>query len=246
MPERPEDVEVERTRSFLLPHLGSARRILDVGCGNGLLARSLAEAGRDVTALDRSLKRTEKTDGIRFVESDFLLFEDAPYDVLVFSASLHHLFPLDGALDAAARLLRPGGVLLASDFDLEAPDLATARWYYDVEGLLVAAGLYRPDKVGASDVENPLARWHAEHLHSPPFHSGAAMREGVERFFTETRTSTGPYLYRYVVGGLEATPKGTELALWALATEERHLQEGSLKPVGMRFVARKAAEKLRR
>lgn len=238
-PERPEDVEVESTHRFLSPHLKGAKRVLDVGCGNGLLARRLAQEGFDVTALDRSLQRTSRTAGIRFVEADFLGFEDTPYDALVFSASLHHLFPLDAALDAAERLLRAGGVLLASDFDVDAPDVPTARWYYDMEGLLVAAGLFRPDKVGAADTEDTVARWHAEHEHTPALHSGAAMQQGLARRFSERGASRGPYLYRYVVGGLEASPRATAIAHWALAAEEHHLATGSLKAVGLFLWGRK-------
>lgn len=235
----PEDLEVESTYRFLAPHLQGAKRVLDVGCGNGLLASRLAREGLDVTGLDRSLQRTTRTAGIRFVETDFLGFEDTPYDALVFSASLHHLFPLDAALDAAERLLREGGVLLASEFDVDAPDVPTARWYYDMEGLLVAAGRFRPDKVGAADVEDPLARWHAEHEHTPPLHTGAAMRQGLERRFPESGATGGPYLYRYVVGGLEASPTAMAIARWALAAEEGHLRTDSLKAVGLRLWGRK-------
>jgi SAM-dependent methyltransferase len=240
---KPEDVEVEVTYRFLLPHLSGARRVLDVGCGNGLLAARLLRDGFDVTALDRSQKRTERTAGIRFVEADFLGFEDVPYDALVFSASLHHLSPLADALAAAERLLRPGGLLLVSDFDLDAPDLETARWYYDVEGLLLASGLYRPEKVAAAEMADALQRWHKEHEDTPPFHSGAAMRDGIKRRFALLGSSNGPYLYRYVVGGLQPSPHGVSIAAWALRTEEGHIAEGVLKAVGLRLWARKAEER---
>ena len=243
VPERAEDVEVEETHRFLLPLLAGSRRVLDVGCGNGLLARRLLGDGLDVTALDRKLNRTERTAGIRFVEEDFLGFEDAPYDALVFSASLHHLFPLETALAAADRLLCPGGLLLASDFDLQAPDSATARWYYDMEGLLLAAGLYRPEKVSGSQAEDPLRRWHAEHQDTPPFHTGAAMRAGLGRRFALLGEGSGAYLYRYVVGGLVPSPHGAAVAAWALASEKRHLASGVLKPVGLLLWAKKAEQR---
>jgi SAM-dependent methyltransferase len=239
-PARPEDVEVEDTHRFLRPHLGGVRRVLDVGCGNGLLARRLSRDGLDVTGLDLSLKRTERTDSVRFVEADFLGFEEAPYDALVFSASLHHLFPLEEALSAAQRLLAPGGLLLVSDFDVQAPDLKTARFYYDVEGLLLAASLYRPEKVAGTEEANALRRWHLEHENTPAFHTGAAMREGLARRFALLGSSKGPYLYRYVVGGLVPSPHGTAVAAWALATEERHLAAHALKAVGLRLWARRA------
>ena len=46
-----------------------------------------------------------------FVEADFLTWEGAPgYDFVSFVATLHHL-PFPQALERAAALLRPGGVL---------------------------------------------------------------------------------------------------------------------------------------
>jgi SAM-dependent methyltransferase len=240
VPTTAEDVEVEETHRFLLPLLGSAHRLLDVGCGNGLLARRLSAEGRDVTALDVKLKRTERTASVRFVEADFLAFEDAPYDALVFSASLHHLFPLEAALARTDALLRPGGAVLVSDFDCEAPDAATARFYYDVEGLLLAAGHYRPEKVGCAGTEDTLQRWHEEHEDVPPLHTAAAMREGLARRFGPLGEAPGPYLYRYVVSGLVPSAHGAAIAAWALATEKHHLGAGGLRAVGRRFWGRKA------
>lgn len=235
-----EDVEVEETLRFLLPLLGGVRRVLDVGCGNGLLSRRLVGQGFDVTALDRSLRKTAPTEGLRLVEADFLGFQAGPYDALVFSASLHHLFPLEAALARADSLLRPGGLVLVSDFDLEAPDEATARFYYDMEGLLLAAGLYRPEKVGRPETKDALRRWHEEHEDTPPFHTGTAMHEAFSRRFKLLGQGRGPYLYRYVVSGLAASPHGPSIAAWALDTEKQHLADGVLKPVGLLLWARKA------
>jgi len=236
---RPEDVEVDETHRFVAPLLAGCRRLLDVGCGNGLLARRLAADGFQVTGLDRSLKRTERASSVRFVEADFLAFHEAPFDGLVFSASLHHLFPLERAVETADRLLRPGGLFVAADFDLDAPDAATARWYYDLEGLLAAAGLYRADKVAGSEEDEPLSRWHAEHVEDPPFHRGAAMVEAVGSRFTLLGTRRGPYLYRYLSGGLLPSPHGTRIAEWGLRAEERGIAAGAVKPVGLRFWAKK-------
>ncbi len=235
----PEDVEVDVALQFFRPRLPRASRVLEVGCGNGLLARRLAEEGLDVTALDASLKRTERAPGLRYVETDFLGFEDAPYDALLFGASLHHLFPLASALERGLQLLQPGGALLASDFDVDAPDAATARWYYDVEGLLVQAGLFRPEKVDKAEIQDALLRWHEEHVHTPPFHSGAAMRRGLEARFTDVGAATGPYLFRYFASCLKPGPNTTAVAAWALATEEGHIAGGFLKPVGLRLWGRK-------
>lgn len=62
------------------------------------------------------------------------------------------------------------------DFDLAAPDEATARWYYDVQDLRSVAGRLPTDAVHGSIAEPPLERWHHEHQHhDEPLHTGAAM-----------------------------------------------------------------------
>lgn len=237
---RPAEVVVEETHRFLAPLLSGCRRVLEVGCGNGLLARRLAADGFEVTAVDRSLAGTERAAPVRFVEADFLGFEDAPFDALVFSASLHHLFPLERALENAGRLLRPGGLLAAADFDLDAPDRETLRWLYDLQGLLGAAGLLRREVAHGSDEDDPLARWEAEHAGDPPLHRGCAMRAALAGRFELLGTARGPYLHRSIAGQLEPSRHAARIARWVLTAELRRIAAGTLRPVGLRLWARTA------
>jgi SAM-dependent methyltransferase len=233
-------VVVEETHRFLAPLLSGCRRVLEVGCGNGLLARRLAADGFEVTAVDRSLAGTERAAPVRFVEADFLGFEDAPFDALVFSASLHHLFPLERALENAGRLLRPGGLLAAADFDLDAPDRETLRWLYDLQGLLGAAGLLRREVAHGSDEDDPLARWEAEHAGDPPLHRGCAMRAALAGRFELLGTARGPYLHRSIAGQLEPSRHAARIARWVLTAELHRIAAGTLRPVGLRLWARTA------
>ena len=95
------------------------RRALDVGCGQGLLARRLAQHCQEVIAIDNdhdALSRARIGDGaetrITFVEDDFMTHEFAPgnFDLIVAVATLHHL-PLRPALARFRNLLRPNGIL---------------------------------------------------------------------------------------------------------------------------------------
>jgi SAM-dependent methyltransferase len=94
-------------------------RALDVGCGEGELARRLASRAESVVAIDRSAEmiRTARSLGgapnVEFVEDDFLeaSLPEAGFDFVVAVASLHHM-PFEPALVAMRRLVRPGGVLL--------------------------------------------------------------------------------------------------------------------------------------
>src|SRR5271169_3913494 len=122
------DVALSEQHAFVGRAIVGARRVLEVGAGRGHLARRLQADGFEVTALDLALPTRDESCGVRWVQGDFLSFEDAPVDAVLFTASLHHISPLATALDRARQLLTPGGVLVIDDFDLEAPDEGTARW----------------------------------------------------------------------------------------------------------------------
>jgi len=94
-----------------------ARSALDVGCGEGLLARELAEVVPEVVGLDLhepSLATgCAAGPGVSFVLGDVLAapFPAARFDLVTSVATLHHLDARDG-LRAMAGLVRPGGVLV--------------------------------------------------------------------------------------------------------------------------------------
>ncbi len=93
-------------------------RVLDVGCGGGILAEDLARAGARVTGLDpsratlRIARAHAKRAGLAiryrhgFAEQ---LAERAVYDVVFAVDVLEHVQDLDASLDAAIHALVPGG-----------------------------------------------------------------------------------------------------------------------------------------
>lgn len=107
---------------WLLRQLPSrAERVLDVGCGSGRLACTLAARAEQVDALDRSpamldqaRRRCPEAPNLRWLEGDLLdpavPPSDGGYDAITALSSLHHM-PLERALERLAGLLRPGGVL---------------------------------------------------------------------------------------------------------------------------------------
>ncbi len=99
------------------------KRIVDLGCGNGRLARRLAASGNLVTGVDSSeeqirLARKESHGDnpsylLRSMETTGL--PDASFDAALLSQSLHHAADPAGAIREAYRLLAPGGRLLILD-----------------------------------------------------------------------------------------------------------------------------------
>ena len=91
-------------------------RVLDVGCGRGLLARKLAQHCDRVTAIDADpptlALAASSSPGVSFIEGDAMTypFDAGSFDMISVVATLHHL-PLSAALERFRYLLRPGGVL---------------------------------------------------------------------------------------------------------------------------------------
>ena len=91
--------------------------VLDVGCGDGLLAQRLAPVSRSVTGIDpdaaaigRASDRLASVPHVTVSHGDFQDYEpDAHrFDLITFVASLHHM-DLRASLDKARGLLTPTG-----------------------------------------------------------------------------------------------------------------------------------------
>jgi SAM-dependent methyltransferase len=94
------------------------QRALDVGCGEGMLARQLTRRGPCVAGIDRDaasieLARRQDQDGeIDLICGDFFAYPFAPasFGMITSVAALHHL-DARAAFDRMSQLLEPGGTL---------------------------------------------------------------------------------------------------------------------------------------
>jgi SAM-dependent methyltransferase len=105
----------------LLAAVAEARpsRVLEVGCGWGELAERVArDTGAEVVALDLSPRMVElaRERGIdaRVGDVQELPFGDGSFDVAIAAWMLYHVPDLDRGLAELARVLRPGGRLVAA------------------------------------------------------------------------------------------------------------------------------------
>ena len=93
------------------------RRVLEVGCGPGEAAERIAASGADVEALDISERMVElaRSRGVaaRVGDVQKLPFEDGVFDAALAAWMLYHVPEVERAIAELARVLRPGGRLVA-------------------------------------------------------------------------------------------------------------------------------------
>jgi ubiquinone/menaquinone biosynthesis C-methylase UbiE len=108
-----------RFRERCLEKLGYSFRgdehLVDVGCGDGGVARLLRERVREVTAIDiQPSEQWNDEDGLffRVANGEDLPFDDKAFDLVHSKDSLHHMDNPEAALLEYRRVLRPGGTAL--------------------------------------------------------------------------------------------------------------------------------------
>jgi SAM-dependent methyltransferase len=96
----------------------SPARVLEVGCGRGELAERIdRELGAEIVAVDQSERMVElaRARGVDAVVGDVqeLPFDDDVFDCAVAAWMLYHVADVDRGIAELARVLRPGGRLVA-------------------------------------------------------------------------------------------------------------------------------------
>jgi len=95
------------------------RKVIDIGCGGGVLSCYMAKQGAEVTAIDLTDTATRLTSenariqevelDVRQMDAERMSFEDAAFDYVFSWGVLHHSNNTEQALKEVGRILKPGG-----------------------------------------------------------------------------------------------------------------------------------------
>jgi SAM-dependent methyltransferase len=195
----------------VLEFVGSAlppppARLLEVGAGSGELADALTRLGYDVLAIDPA-SESPSVSAVALHELD----EPAgSFDAAVAVVSLHHVEPLAESCRTLARLVKPGGILVVDEFDVERLDERAAAWWLAQHGGAGHDGPSEPREVVAD------LRAH--------IHPLRRLREELAGWFSLEPPVRGAYLHRW------------DLPPGLLDAEQRLIASGELPATGARLV----------
>lgn len=159
--------------------------VLDIGCGGGLISEPLARLGADVTGIDPALEniaaaqRHAADSGLtvtyRSELAETLVDEGATFDVVLCLEVVEHVPDVGAFLAVVSRLVRPGGLLIASTINrtIKAYALAIVGAEYILRWLPVGTHQWErfvtPDELNRHLTAAGLGPAHMEGLVYDPF-----------------------------------------------------------------------------
>jgi SAM-dependent methyltransferase len=177
--------------------------VLEVGCGGGELALALDRAGYGVLAIDPDAPEGRIFRRVTLDELD----DPGPFDAAIAARVLHHVHPLDSAVEKLARLTP---LLLLDEFASERLDARASEWYHAHRRTV-------KDPSGPPDLD----AWREAHH---DLHPSAAVLGAARAHFEERYLEWRPYFYRWL-----KSPE-SEDAEWAA------IEAGELFALGFRAV----------
>jgi SAM-dependent methyltransferase len=187
---------------------GPPARVLEIGAGDGELARTLGGAGYDVFAIDPE----PGGENVRACALRELDEPPASFDAALAVVSLHHVEPLAESLQRLATVLVPGAPIVIDEFDVGAFDTRAAQWWLDQRRALGG---------GDQSTAGELVEEHRNHLH--PL---GRILDALGAHFDLGTPVRGAYLYRWDLGESLRLP------------EEEEIAQGRIPAVGARVIAR--------
>jgi 2-polyprenyl-6-hydroxyphenyl methylase/3-demethylubiquinone-9 3-methyltransferase len=158
------------------------RRVLDIGCGGGLLAEGMAERGAKVTGIDLSegaikvaklhLKESGRQVDYRLVSAEAMAAEiPGAFDLVTCLEMLEHVPDPASIIAACSTLVRPGGQVIFSTLNRNPKAFALAILGGEYLLRLIPAGTHEYAKfIRPSELESWARAAGLQHRHSTGMH----------------------------------------------------------------------------
>ena len=153
-------------------------RVLEIGAGDGALARALTAAGHDVTAIDPAAAPDSGVAPVALIDVR------GRFDAAVAVVSLHHVDPLTESLAHLATLMDAAAPLVIDELDCDAYDTTAAEWWL---GQRRALGI-----LDESLTPEGLVAGLRSHVHP-----AARVLSALSAHFAVAAPVRGPYLHRW-------------------------------------------------
>jgi SAM-dependent methyltransferase len=139
---------------FLAKHITAGTRLLDYGCGDGIIALFAASRGADALGVDFSRGAIARASdyvqrhaiaNARFeqVQSDAAGVAGAPFDVVWSSEVIEHVDDDSGLIRSMADVLRPDGICILTTRLARDPSHRLRKWLYGTDPIDLADGHVR-------------------------------------------------------------------------------------------------------
>ncbi len=237
---KPVDVPTHETAAFVMSHSAMKAVVLEIGCGEGDVAKVLLDHGYIVTGVDANQEVVARAQerGVPAVWATWPAFECDAVDTIVFTRSLHHITPIFPAVRKAHELLNEKGVLLVEDFSYHEADENTISWFLETLRSPTGRSLINPVRgalvTDLLEADDAVIVWHKCHDHD--LHTITTMTQAIAEDFIIRETLIVPYLYRYLVPVLPETPRATEFLESIFKEEARLGATGEIVLIGRRIV----------
>lgn len=245
--------------------VANSGRVLEVGCGHGMLSLELARNGLAVRGIDlsprciqvaeafRKKAGLKKTDGhLEYACGDFLALELAPqsYNTIVFFRSLHHFPNFKAAVRKSHALLAPRGQIIICEpirrkFTRESAQIALVlrtilpTWQsYDSKLNIRWDKALWTKKVDQIFAEYVYEGQHKQSALDNSVASDAPILSTIRRLFNVEYTMYGNAFVDKLIGGLRGKHR-IQLARFLMFVDDYFVAEKLLPPTSITVIATK-------
>lgn len=239
------DFPTSYTLAFVRHHLpAECHRLLEVGSGDGHLARALLDLGYDVIGIeaDANAVAAARQLGVSTYHARWPHADVSGFDAVIFTRSLHHIHPLQQAVDRAWAVLNAGGRIIIEDFGYDEVDQRTIDWFAGMTRVLMATGALDDSDSWLRELagsEEASRVWTANHDHD--LNTVGEIEDTVGKRFGRVERASAAYFFRYLSTALREDDRRRRIDEAVAQLEESLAASGAIQALGQRFVAQRVA-----